>query len=690
MKKLLLGNIIALLACFGQHPARAEGAASSGSASFKNCHVKWDEREIIIGNSHIERRWRIDNGLLTATSFRNLDAGIEWIAKPADRPAPYPNGVIPEAKRTLTGTTKSGRLGPVEEESLLLELSTAGDTAFSYQFKIFPDAAGVQMRFESNVAKPVETTQEKSASSTGIETNPTGKNAKATGDSLEDLMLAPQHIRFTQATLLDQTDDHNELVFKKEWLLITNELPLKLKGNVFYAEDILTGSGLLFLKQAALPHARPEPCEWDALMQASGRRLRFAGQGYPFILLAYSGGRAGRIEALQTYQRQCRAYDPKRDAMFLSNTWGDRSRDARINEEFMLKEIEAGARLGVHVVQIDDGWQKGRTANSASGKGAWNGYWDVDPDFWQPDPVRLPRGLSPLVDAAKAKGMKFGVWFGPDSSNHAANWKRDADRLIELHQKDGIDYFKLDSVKATTIGTERNLRKFWDRVLEKSDGKIVFDLDVTAEIRPGYFGGMDVGPIFVENRYTDIHRYWPHQTLRNLWKLSEYVDPLRLRMEFLNNTRKTEMYPGDPLAPTCYQPDYLFATVMYSNPLGWFETSNLPEEYISSVSKLAQVWKRERPALFAGTIIPIGSAPDGVSWTGFASVAKTRTSALVLIFRELNDQTESTFDLPLLTGDKHRITVLAGEGSAEIVGNRLTASIPSPLRYLWLKVEAAD
>ena len=44
---------------------------------------------------------------------------------------------------------------------------------------------------------------------------------------------------------------------------------------------------------------------------------------------------------------------------------GDRSRDARINEAFLLKEIDAGAALGVDVVQIDDGWQKGRTANSA-------------------------------------------------------------------------------------------------------------------------------------------------------------------------------------------------------------------------------------------------------------------------------------------------------------------------------------
>jgi alpha-galactosidase len=82
-----------------------------------------------------------------------------------------------------------------------------------------------------------------------------------------------------------------------------------------------------------------------------------------------------------------------------------------------------------------------------------------------------------------------------------------------------------------------NQRAMFDRMLEGSDGNMVFDLDVTAEIRPGYFGLPDIGPLFVENRYTDFHRYWPHKTLRNLWELSLVVDPVRLRMELLNNTR---------------------------------------------------------------------------------------------------------------------------------------------------------
>ncbi len=668
----------------------AEDPQPTGSAEFKGCHVSWNERELVIGNPHFERKWRIDKGLLTATSFRDSAANIEWLAKPASRPAPYPSGAIPPGDCSLLGLTRSGRLNPVEEESLVLNLTLADQESWSYRFQVFPAAAGVGIQFNAGLKDAAEIRTPPGGGRgvpSGIEAGP-GKDSAAGGDSLEDLMLSPAHLRFTQVTLRDQTDIHDQLVFENQWLVSPIEGPLKLEGNVFFVEDTLTNAGLLFLKQAPLPHARPVKSEWDAQMIGGARRLRFAGQGYPFALMAYSGGRAGRIKTLQIYQRQLRRYDSQRDGMFLSNTWGDRSRDARINEAFMLKEIDAGARLGVDVIQIDDGWQKGRTANSAKGKGVWNGYWAADPDFWQPNPERFPNGLATVVNAAREKGMKFGLWYGPDSSNDASNWQRDADRILQLHKEQGIDYFKLDSVKAVSAVTERNLRNFWDRVRDQSDGRVVFDLDVTAEIRPGYFGAPDVGPVFVENRYTDWGTYRPHQTLRNLWQLAQYVDPLRLRMEFLNNTRSKEKYGDDPLAPSRYQPDYLFASVMCANPLGWFEASNLPADYIESVSKLVAVWKRERSQWFAGSMIPIGDAPDGSSWTGFASVGQDPRRGYVLVFRELNDESSWSDPMPLFGDGPHRLVTLAGHGSAELVGGKLTVKIPEKIDYLWLKVEA--
>jgi alpha-galactosidase len=361
-----------------------------------------------------------------------------------------------------------------------------------------------------------------------------------------------------------------------------------------------------------------------------------------------------------------------------------------VNADFLGKEIEAGARLGVDVVQVDDGWQKGKSGNSAFGQGAWGGFRASDPEFWKPHPERFPNGLKPLVDAARAKGMKFGLWFGPDRDNDMAAWDKDAQLLLDVFRKENIDYVKVDAVEVTSPAAERNLHQFYDKVLRASDGRVVFDADITAGLRPGYFGLQRVGPIFVENRYTDFHRYWPHHTLRNLWTLAPHVDPLRLRMEFLNQARNTGNYRNDPLAPSAYPPDTLFASVMFANPLGWFEVSNLPENYFETIPPLVKAWKAERQAIFSGHIIPIGEAPDGRAWTGFASVSTDRKSARCVVFRELNESADWSIPIPLLAEGSGRVTVPGGKGTARMEGASLHVRIPETLQYLFFRIEPGE
>ena len=618
-------------------------------AGLSTCRATYTAGELTIANSHIERKWRVTNSTLYATFLHDIDSGQQWLAPRSEQPA----------SRDAKFTIKSGKLGPVEAESLVAELAIGG---FTYKFQVFPDASGVSVQL-------------------------TGPSQSVENQSLENLDLAPTHLKLTQVRLLDQTDIHNELVFEDEWLLHPNE-PLSLSGNLFRVEDSLTGNGFALLKEAPLPHARPVPSGPDLTYESVAQRLHFLDkEGYRMILLTYSGGSYGFTSALQKYQRQLRVFSPDRDSRFLTNTWGDRSRDTRINAGFMSKEIAAGARLGVDVIQIDDGWQKGRTANSAVAKGVWNGFWAADPQFWEPDPIRFPGGLVPVVQLASRNNMQFGLWFAPDSSNDFGNWEKDAAKLLDLHRNSGINYFKIDGVKATTKPGERNLRRFFDRILTESKGEVRFDLDVTAEIRPGYFGMINVGPVFVENRYTDSHRYWPHQTLRNLWKLSHYIDPIRLRTEFLNNARNSQKYADDPLQPSAYSPAYLFATVMFASPLGWFETSNLPSSYFEQLAPLVTEWKRQRPALFSGTILPIGEAPDGVSWTGFVSVAADRHSGYALIFHEASPSTEWSCSLPMFANAAYRVTKLGGAGSATLFGGALHVNIPEAKQFLWVKLD---
>lgn len=676
---------------------------------FEPCYAEWDGEMLVMGNAVFERTYQQEGGRLYATSLKDKVADVEWIAQRVDCASWTPQRDTPTDKLEWTFSADEYRQMPVSEPSLRVAMVSERDSVVhQIEFEIFPDSASVTGRLTLG-GEGVERLnlntggEEDEGEPTGVELLDKSKRnvGSPTVDVLDAFALMPQHLRVTQVRLMDRTDVHNELVFENEWLLLVNENNLRLQGNLFVIEDNLTGNGLIVLKHGPLPHARPVGCAVDALVRGNDRSFRFyghgmgqgVGEGYAQTVIAYQNGAVGCQEALQTFQRQIRAYDSERDGKFLSNTWGDRSQDSRIQEGFMLKEVDAGARMGVDVVQIDDGWQKGVTSNSvlsAEKGGVWEGFYASDAEFWHPHTERFSSGLEMVIRKAREKGMQFGLWFGPDSVEDFKNWEKDAETILDFHHRLGVNYIKIDGVKARTKTSELNLRRFFDRVLEGSEGKVTFDLDVTAEIRPGYFGMMHVGPLFVENRYTDFHRYWPHQTLRNVWKLSRWVDPMRLRMEFLNSDRNTEKYAGDPLAPQCYASDYLFATVMMVNPLGWFEVSNLSDVYVEKVANLSAVWKAHRKAMASGHIHPIGDAPDGTAWTGFASVGSGRDTGYLLLFRELNDQASWRVELPMFANESFEVEHLAGEGSVTLAEGVLAAEIPHAQRYLFVRVCVED
>jgi alpha-galactosidase len=657
--------------------------AHAEKVAFKGCYASWENGRLTVGNALFERAWVAGDAGLEPVSFVLKNPDTEWLA-----------GSARQAKMTGTLEVKAttGRRSVVGAEGVRLDVTAKGKKTQQASLWLYPDAAGVlaeRLDNESGVGVV------KDIQASGIESDKPQKGESAAIAGAETLALEPQHLRVTQVALMDQTDNHNELVSEREWLLMPNEAKFDVQGCVVIAENVIDGTGLAFLKLAPLPHARQDKAAVDFSVNPGARSIAAFFNGYSVAVLGFRGGRAGRTRALHVFQRCLREYRPERDGMFLSNTWGDRSRDARINEAFLLQEVEAGAALGVDVVQIDDGWQKGRSANSvaARGKGVWNGYWAADPNFWDADPARFPSGLEKVVKAARDKGMNFGLWFGPDSSSDAANWQRDADHLLKFHRELGINYFKIDSMKTHNAASLRNQRAMFDRMLEGSAGAITFDLDVTAEIRPGYFGLPDIGPLFVENRYTDFHRYWPHQTLRNLWMLSQVVDPLRVRMEVLNNARNADKYKGDPLAPALYKPDTLFAVAMMASPLGWFEVSNLPAEHAAQMRPLVAAWKRERARMHGGAIVPVGAAPDGVAWTGFVSAAADGKGGYALLFRELNASAEFTLDVarasrpcPLIP-NANRATVLGSRGTARMADGILTVIVPEKLDFVWVKLE---
>ena len=486
---------------------------------------------------------------------------------------------------------------------------------------------------------------------------------------LDQFHFQGQHWHARSVEFSDVTDWHNNLVFEKE---IISYRKLGYRGNLLFAFNGEDNCGIFFLKEAPCSSVQLAYQGKDFLTDFGKFTVTGLGitekdvtpdrwtQTYGCVLGIYGEGELSRLQALRSYQKNIRTYRADRDEMIMMNTWGDRSQDSKVNESFCLKELERAARLGITHFQIDDGWQIGKSPNSAVARGSFKNIWD-NKDYWKPDPQKYPRGLHPIVKRGKELGIEIGLWFNPSIQNDFADWQKDAQAIIGLYKKYGICCFKIDGLQIPTKTAEQNLRRLFDTVLEQTNYEVIFNLDATAGRRGGYHYMNEYGNIFLENRYTDWGNYYPYRTLRNLWMLSRYVPAEKMQIEFLNKWRNVDKYDAaDPFAPARYSFDYLFAITLAAQPLAWMEASNLPEEAYITASLL----KKYQPLqlqFHQGVILPIGEEPSGRSWTGFQSTV-SGTQGYLVVYREDNEQARGTIDTWLPEGKKVTFTPVMGSG----------------------------
>lgn len=484
---------------------------------------------------------------------------------------------------------------------------------------------------------------------------------------LDQFQPGGNHWQMKTVEFYDITDWNNNLVFE------TKVIPYRknsYRGNLLFAHNPIEEKGFFFLKEA--------PCSSVQLayngndFTAEFGHFSVTGLGinehdltedawvetYSVVMGVYSGGELEQLNALRSYQKNLRKLLPGRDEMVMMNTWGDRSQDSKVNEKFSLLEVERAAQLGTTHFQIDDGWQVGKSPNSALAKGSFKNIWD-NPDYWKPDPVKYPRGLHPIVKRGKELGVEICLWFNPSVQNDYADWAKDAKAMTDLYNEYGIRTFKIDGLAIPTKKSEENLRKLFDKVLEGTNNNVVFNLDATAGRRAGYHTFNEYGNIFLENRYTDWGNYYPYHTLRNLWQLSKYVPAEKLQIEFLNKWRNADKYTNDPFGPATYSFEYLFAITMAGQPLAWFEGTGLPNEALS-IKKLITDYKKIQHDFHLGTILPIGDEPSGKSWTGFQSVNGKK--GYLLVFRENNSDQVGYIETWFKQGDNVRCKPILGNG----------------------------
>lgn len=574
---------------------------------------------LTIENSAIRRTIRFENGVPVQSTLFNKISGLSWESD--DRFPVF----------SIRGLNLEGAQVTALENGVLLDTPSC---RVRWVFTLPDDLPFVEstLFLRGKLEEPQETAAGQDENGVELTTSThmlTYSYADSFGSQSENLAMRVVELH-------DQTDHTNTLVQTTDVELYSRERAA-YNGQIFLIDDRLAKETCILAKLSPCHSAQYAQEGADFRMDGTGS-MRLCSPGVDAAcvtetdwtptytcVLGLCPTAAREVAFRQWYASGL----PEEPLYIMSNTWGDRNQDKCICESFMLREIDCAARLGVDVVQIDDGWEKGVTKNSALHTGGvWSGgYRAFDPDFWAVDRTKFPDGLAPVLESAKQKGLQIGLWFSPDAANNYENYQLDVDTLCTFFENDGIAYFKFDGMNVENRTAEQNVVNLIAGLNACSNGRIVVNMDITAGRRMGYLLHRELGDLFVENRYTDWKNYYPHATLHNLWQLAHYIPASRMLFEVLNLRRNAQLYHSC-LAPAAYDIDYAFASVMAARPLIWMEMSSLCEEDSSRLASIISVYKSVRDDFV--DVEPIGECPTGFSLTGFRIHGKKQNYLILL------------------------------------------------------------
>ncbi len=674
-------------------------------AQLSQCKAILKNDTLTLENDFLKRTFLWNDGALQSVGLYNKRSGININGSTTARKADFFFPGINDKTQDAAFRTYNIPATAASYEYLAAEVVVrVGTIQLKKIFRLYPNCSAIVCDYYvKGKAGEWNSFVSEGESLKNIEDENSKKDAERKILVADRLAISGNHWRIQSVEFFDASDYNNNMVEQYDRLIYRQEN--RLRGNLLLARNSLTNAGFFILKEAPVSSIQLQYQGFDfstvwGEVKVAGLGISPADindsswvKGYSVAVGVDEGnGEIGLLKALRNYQDHQRIYKEERDAMILSNTWGDRNRDSRINEQFILQELDSAAKLGITHYQIDDGWQTGVSSNSALG-GSLTNIWR-NPGYWEVNKNKFPNGLSKILEAAKKNGIQVTLWFNPSTDSSFKNWEKDADVLITQNKNYAISMWKIDGVQIPDKMADINFRNFLDKVTIATNYEAVFNLDVTAGRRFGYNYMHTYGNLFLENRYTDWTNYYPHFTLRNLWQLSRYIPTKRLQIEFLNKWRNASKYPAaDILAPANYSFDYLFAITMVAQPLAWFEVSGLPPEAFST-ARLVRQYKSISTKLHAGEIFPIGEEPSGFNWTGFQSMQNNE--GYFLIFRENNKQSKMLLTTWLAAGTKLKLTALTGNAkpySATVdKEGKLLFSLPQPKSFLLIQyaVEAKN
>jgi len=327
------------------------------------------------------------------------------------------------------------------------------------------------------------------------------------------------------------------------------------------------------------------------------------------------------------------------------NTWEALYFD--VNESNVLTLIDQAAQLGIERFVLDDGWFDGRQDDSSS------------LGDWQVDATKFPRGLNPLINACRERGMAFGLWIEPEMVNPDSNLYRanpdwvlhhdPAPRLLarnqlvlDLGRDDVFDH--LLGVITTLLGDYDISYLKWDmnrdihqagnadgvpaihrqtRALYRLMGEVKRqfpDLEIESCASGG--GRVDFGVLQFASRF------WPSDS-------HDALDRLRIQQGF-SLLMPPELMGSHVGAATCHLTGRQHAMAFRAGVAFWghlgveMDLSSIDDADKQTLSSLIALHKRHRALLHAGRTLRL-ERPEGEM--GWAIINHNQTEALFAAVR---------------------------------------------------------
>jgi alpha-galactosidase len=377
-----------------------------------------------------------------------------------------------------------------------------------------------------------------------------------------------------------------------------------------------------------------------------------------------------------------------------------------VDETLAKKMIDDSADLGLELFHIDAGWFR------AVGD-------------WRADEKKFPQGLAAIADAARKKGLKFGLWVGWTQGGHVQssdpdilsvfnpamkNWfTRDYKPEWKTAEFTGADVcLGEDKARDWCLNTLRRIVKEDKLDLLEHDQRMIVDkctrtnhlhtnsnADIAYHAARGYYQVYDAlraenPELLFENCVNGGHTVDYGIVRRTHYvSITDVYDPVSNRQAFYDAS-----YALPPSMCECYVENHPgtnianFKYMLRSGMMGWctimLDMSKWNEEQRAAGKRQFEIYKtRLRPLIAQGNLYHVSDRPEGKRWDGIQYASSGSDKGVLFAFRGTTEQESQVFRLKGLASEKdYEISYEDGAGKAvrirgeQLMRDGITVTLP--------------